>query len=205
MRNRAKASLKKLQAPWKTKDGVKIYHVYDGSRQLSYWDDFAFVLGSQKVVVTWTHPRLALFNAVEELAHDKATEALGVPDFGSLLDKSDPIYKKVGKSRKKAIYYRMAPTTPSFEAWYQKQKEIQKAIYAEDTLSVRPHYRTEQWNTGRNVSICYPVELLNETDIKNFAAKIKAHMKGEINLFAGLEDYQYTTADYRREHPEEFE
>jgi hypothetical protein len=47
----------------------------------------------------------------------------------------------------------------------------------------------------------YPVELRTPEALVAFAKRVQAHMRGDIDLMEGMEDYRYTGADYRRDHP----
>jgi len=175
-------------------DGVCIYHCYDDPKPLS-WDDFAFVLGSQRIIVTWIHPRMAYMDMVEDLAFDICGSAPKWEMFNS----KGVTFRRVGKSRKKVAAYHCSPTPEASKAYYEKVRAENERLLVESSFVAKPSIRIEQWPTGRHVAITYPVELRNETDIITFAAKLKQHLLGRDDMFSHLGDYGYTAADWQAE------
>ena|ERR1700740_715335 len=183
--------------------GVTTYHLYDTPKELSYWDDFAFTLGSQRVLVTWIHPRMAFQNAIEAEAYKAVLEAIGPGPEWDLFGDSKPVTKKVGKSRKKPIGFTCLLPPVDFKAYREKIHAETARLLKESIFLAKSSIEVFQTHRGRNVNITYPVELRNEAEIIAFANQLKSHLKGEINLFAGLEDYSYSASDWQQEHKEQ--
>lgn len=179
--------------------GVSIIHDYSHPKKLSYWDDFSFVLGSQRIIVTWIHPRMAFSDEVERQADVNVLEAIGPGPEWDLFGNDAKIYKRVGKSRKKVQFYQGNPIPIDYKAYRDKVRAERQRLLRESSFVAKPSMRIEQWATGRNVSITYPVELRNETDIIVFAAKLKQHLLGRGDMFAHLGDYTYSAADWQAE------
>ena len=161
-------------------EGVHVPHVYDEPpRTVSYWDDFGFRLGSQWVTVWWRHPRMELVDKVEEIAWellppDPVTEPLNVRGMFT------PNTVKVGKSRKKVQTYTMLPQRQAAKDRFAEFYRIKAELLLTGGYSVTPSIEINQYRWGRGVSLCYPIELLSQTDVVAFSHQVKAHMKGEI-------------------------
>jgi hypothetical protein len=183
------------------REGVYIPHCYDqdAPRELTWWDDFGFMLGSQWVSVAWVHPRMAYTDAVDELAHAEV-EHLYISGKGNdILSNMTPNYEKVGNSRKKIVTYSSA-NSEHRSTWYTAFVEAQKRLMASDNgIIIRPEIKVEQLNWSRFVSVRYPVEIRNETDIIILAGRIKAHLLRTENLMDDVKDYTYSVSNYLAE------
>lgn len=201
----AKAYLKKHRSSdtRMNAQGVRIYHCYENPREISWWDDFGFVLGSQYVTVWWVHPRMKMQDKLSDVGYENTIAELGPLPPSNMFDKSIPITKKVGNGkRKKVVAYQMPETPIASSQWFDRwREESVKAVQTAD-ISIRPSMSVQQYDWCRGVELCFPVELRNEQEITEFALKVRQHMRGEINLFEGLENYEYTTADFAREVPD---
>lgn len=184
-------------------DGVSIIHSYAEPKALSYWDDFSFVLGSQRIIVTWVHPRMAYMSAAEDEADEIVLREHGPAPEWNLFSKNKVVHKRVGKSRKKVQYYEGSAVPLDYKTYYDTVRAETERLKLESTITIKPSIHLMQWATGRNVDITYPVELLNETQVIAFAKLLKSHLQGHCDLFAGLADYSYTAADWQRDHPKE--
>lgn len=179
--------------------GVSIIHDYSHPKKLSYWDDFSFVLGSQHIIVTWIHPRMAFMDAIENEADANVLNAIGPGPEWDLFADNKVIHKRVGKSRKKVQYYEGKSPPVDYKAYRDKVRLETERLLRESSFIAKPSMRIEQWATGRHVAITYPVELRNETDIVVFAAKLKQHLLGRGDMFAHLGEYAYSAADWQAE------
>lgn len=180
-------------------NGVAIYHDYTEPRKLSFWDDFGFILGSQYVLVTWVHPRMAFSDAVEAEAEENVIQAIGPGPIWDFFKNNTPVYKKVGKSRKKINSFSLAMVPADYEEYRLKVNIETDRLLKESSLTAKPSIRIMQWHTCRQVAIVYPAELLNVSDIVVFAAMLKQHLLGRGDMFAHLDGYRYGAADWQTE------
>lgn len=183
------------------REGVYIPHCYDQDppRDLTWWDDFGFMLGSQWVSVAWVHPRMAYKDAVDELAHAEVSHLYMRDKGDDILSNMTPNYEKVGNSRKKIVTY-TSNQSDSRSTWFAAFMEAQKLLMASDNgIIIKPSIRVEQLKWSRYVSVLYPVELRNEADIVAFAGRIKGHLLRTENVMDNVTDYTYSVNDYLAE------
>ena len=70
---------------------------------LTWWSDFSFLLNGCYISVDWIHPRMAFQNAVRRQAFKQAEVLFGAEPYNPIFSAVEPLYKKIGKSRKKII------------------------------------------------------------------------------------------------------
>lgn len=179
-------------------NGVYLPHSYDEVQTaLAYWDDFSFRLNRQWVSVAWVHPRMRLLDHIEDVAGDMA-EKVAPYHHNDFLELLTPNYKTVGKSRKVKVSSTWNPS-PDNDAHFAAYRDFRLAIlrgeHGMDYSVPTAEFTVEQMSYGRFVSITSPVELIDAASILDYAPKVKAHMKGEINLLADYPD-TYTLSDY---------
>ena len=183
-------------------NGVYVPHLYEEPYQkLAYWDDFGFRLNKQWVSVSWTHPRMNLLDRIEDIAHKEAEKISPFQshDFFSDLTHN---YTKVGNSRKKITSSTWNPSDTNKE-YLKNYRDIRlkilKGEIAADVTVPTTRYTVEQMYYGKFVTITTPDELLNQDDIIQYAHKVKAFLKGELDLM-NAQPSQYTLEDYHRDH-----
>lgn len=181
-------------------DGVAVYHCYGGehAKTKSYWDDTGFQLGCQWVGVNFTHPRYMYEESCSGMAYD-ALKAQGKHprDDGKLFENSTPVYKPVGKSRKKIHLYQMGEirNRDFYDAWDNLAAEIKLS----GKHVQRPHFNVTQCAWGRMVDICVPEEVLCEDDLVMLCDIVKACL-ADANYFKfKYGNYEYDCNDYKQE------
>ena len=75
-------------------------HILNPNQVLSWWDDVAFIMGDYRVAVAWVHPRTVYSDQIGTVAQSMIDEVqAGI--------RREPVYKTVGKSRKKAVLFKV--------------------------------------------------------------------------------------------------
>ena len=90
-------------------------------------------------------------------------------------------YKKVGKSRKKAVFFIHKQSDINRE-YFDKLWDNEKLILNNGDVSVGTHVHTSRTRYGVHIEICFPVELKTKDDIITFAKNIK-HLYENNNLY----------------------
>ena len=170
-----KQGWKKHQRDYFNHEGwLYIPHVYDEHyKNLSWWDDFSFKSRGHVVSVCWIHPRMKYQNECENQA-DILTQQQGYKYQNEFKkDLFTPCeYKKVGKSRKKAVYFRLNSNGVN-DAYYDNLKINRENVNKNGDVSVGTHVHTSRTRYGVYIDICFPVELKTKDDIISFAKNIK--------------------------------
>lgn len=178
-------------------NGIIIRHLYDEENpiKLSWWDDVAFVLNDYIVNVAWQHPRNAYKDKVDNLAYD-ACAHLREPRSPDIFDKSNPNYRRVGKSRKKIASYTMnrARDDGYYDALRTEEKRI--ARDSKNGIVITPGMTTEWTNWSRFVSICAPIEVRGVKDLHTLANLTKRLLKRETSLDHEFPGYTYNQKDW---------
>lgn len=208
-RNRVDAK-KYLKKWWRRREltelGNAIYHVYDNpenKKTEGWWDDVAFVMGSQVVSVWWIHPRMAYHDKCSNLAQKATDEVMTYPS-GDLFDGSTKNYRYLGKNkkRKKIVSHTMAPINESYRIYFDKLHEFEAKFQKTGDVVIKPHMKVEQLHWCRGVSICMPVEAIDLISVEAMAELVKKILRGETTLEKEFPDYTYTKDDWNREFPE---
>lgn len=198
------AKTAKKDSRWDSKRGIKVYHLYDGDskKEESWWDDVAFIEGSQQVTVWYIHPRLKYNDMCGALAHDLVKD--DKPERGDeWLNESTPNYRYLGKNkkRKKVVSYTMAPLSDARSAWFEEWNRVEEDILRNGNVVARPSMRVKQYSYCRGVEICIPMEVLNPDHLKELVDIVRRCLK-DPTLFDKLYgDYAYTKDDWNREIP----
>jgi hypothetical protein len=185
-----------------TKRGHYVPHSYTGvEKALSWWDDVFFPLGSQLVVVNWTHPRTRYKDAVEELAYEEANKREPQPDY-NLFGEAEPVYEKVGNgNRKKIIAWRLpsAASNPALK-WANEWRRIEEEMLPKSNIVIRPSFNVKQRPWGRVVDICMPIEVKSQADVEDLATYVRAVLTGVAAFESCYPDgYSYGCNDWVRD------
>lgn len=191
--------------PWRLdKNGLMIPHLYPKPRELSWWDDFGFILNGRRIMVWWQHPRMQYADAIEDAAFAEAGEA--PRSSRNFLDSASCTkhYKRLGRSRKKIVSYQSPPMAPDTEAYYDRLRAIQDRISAEGIdLVVTPSMTIRRLDWCIGVDLCIPAEVLKEEDVRTLASHVdrmltSGHSLSALDhLFPG--DYQYGREEWLAE------
>jgi len=179
-----------------TERGNYLPHSYTGERVLSWWDEVLFPLGSQLVIVNWTHPRMKYRDEVESAAYDEMLRRKPLPDY-NLFEKSTPIYKKVGKGSRKRIIYWKFPAPNDNTEWNKEWRELKNQMLEKSDIVIRPSMTVKQTNRGRVVDICLPIEVVDQKSIEDVASYVKGVLCGVVSFQSCYRDgYSYGCADW---------
>lgn len=208
LKRKAKALHKSNSRNRHCEDGVRIFHSYEHHNdldRLTWWDDCGFILNDYKVSVAWQHPRYLYSSQVEDLAYSIALEKfpdaaseLGEKSSRDFLEDSIPRYIKVGKSRKKIKFYAYNSTEKS-EIEIKRMDEWQRLedkLALESDIKVTPTISSEWASHARFVSICIPIEVRNNEDVKVLASIVKSLLKRETTLDELFPCYVYSKDDW---------
>lgn len=174
--------------------GNALIHCYDNPHDMGWWDDVAFKLGSQVVMVWWIHPRMAFSDQTKDIAYNLLPPA---PEFDAF-KRSTPNYKRVGKNkkRKKIVSYTMAPVHKSWTDWADDWDKATEQVRRTTDLVIRPSIKVEQLSWCRGVSLCIPEEAIDAPSVEKVAEIAKKLLRGETTLEELYPDYTYTRHDY---------
>lgn len=152
-----------------------------------------FILNDYRVALAWIHPRMAYEDMIED-AVTGMTADIPTPD---IMGSSTPIYKAAGKSRKTISSWRCDPVDRS--DWQEKYNQARKqAIHAAD-YKIAPSLTSRWCKYSRIVTLCAPLEVRNESDLRALAALAKRLLKREVTLEDVFPGYHYTRADWERD------
>ena len=181
--------------------GVLAFHRYDecAADDLSWWDDCQIIVNRRRVMIWWTHPRFKYRNAIENSAWEAAGESPPPGDWLATI-RSNPVRKKVGKSRSRIVAYKSSEPDAEHRAYYDKLRAAEDRIADEGLdLVVRPSLarRSLDWCTG--LDLCIPVEVRNIAELQALAAIGRRLLKGETTLGRLYPGYEYGRNAWRAE------
>lgn len=179
------------------KYGIQIYHCYDNPRELSYWDDVAFFTKKQKVVIFWTHPRYEYSEHNNSIAYEIAFPKTEVTK--DIFEPTKTVFKKVGKSRKKAAFYEMGNLRVHDESVYDHWRSEEKRLNETGEYEQKCFFKIVQADYARQVSICIPVEVRNQTELVALVDIVKNLLKNPTSFRDIYGEYRYTKEDFIRE------
>lgn len=177
--------------------GIIVRHDYRyvAPDKLTWWDDVGFILNDYRVSVHLVHPRMRYHDLIEE-------EALRLTDHlypDNLFRKITPIFKKIGRSRKKRVSSRIEST--SRDEWFNALIAEEARLYQEADYRIEPSMKTGWGRYSRWMELCVPIEVRNEGDLRVLALLAKRLLKRETTLKQEFPDYFYTKTDWERERP----
>lgn len=109
-------------------------------------------------------------------------------------------WKKLGRSRKKIVTSRCPPMSVPSEDYYTRVTDIETQLQASGIdLIVQPSMSVKMlyWCTG--ISLCVPIEVRCQDDVRALAAMAKGVLKRETTLAAEFPGYEYKREDWLAE------
>lgn len=172
------------------RDGILFFHQYDRSSQdaLTRSADVEFILGSRRISVTWRHPRQVYRDKIDDVVY-AAVEHLYSEKHSLLNDTSNKIYKKVGKSRKKVLWY-MAGESGNTE-WASAFNKEEERLRREADFTIHPSIQVRVYDWCRMVDIVAPMKVRNINGLKKLAELVRRLLKWETTLDAEFPGYVY--------------
>lgn len=180
---------------WANDGGLRIPHCYSNPRALSWWDDVGFVLNGRRVMVWWVHPRMKYQDRIEEMAFE-AAESFRPENRPGLFDNATKVYQKRGRSRKKVALYRMPETPKSTKQWLAKVREEEARLAQEAEFVIQPSMKIECLDWCIGVSLCAPLEIRTEADVRALAELGRRLAKRETTLEQEFPGYAYRREDW---------
>lgn len=172
--------------------GILVRHDYRDVDQsgLSWWDDVEFILGGRRIAVAWIHPRNAYQDLILAEVH-AATQHLYDRIEGGMFCNETPLYKNVGRSRKKVSGYRTT-SSPGEQEWFDALRTEEARLSREASYSVHPSMRVESLAWCRFVTICAPIEVRNPGELQVLADLVRRLLMGQTTLAREFPGYAYT-------------
>lgn len=161
----------------------------------SWWVDFAFVLGSRRVSVAYQHVRMSYLDAVE----NKVYTEIQAPDTDWPFGKSGtPNYRRVGRSRKKAVSWTMEPCPADHSAYFAERNERVKVVQATGDITVKPEMRIVNTAYSRLVYLSAWDEFWDAGDLCKIRDRIIRVLSGEqfSEVFGAV---YYSAIDWNKE------
>jgi hypothetical protein len=186
--------------PWRlNSNGLLVPHDYSEPRELSWWDDVGFILNGCRVMVWWVHPRMKYADAIDDAAWLEVGKSPSSLDdiFG---DSCEKLYKRQGRSRKKIIAYRSPPMSEETRAYCDQLNAIKARLSAEGIdLVVRPSLSITTLRWCRGISLCFPFEVRNESDLISLAKIVRKILKDGQSLASLTSHLPTANYQYSRE------
>lgn len=175
--------------------GIRSIHIYDGlpPDRLSWWDDVTFILNDYRVALAWTHPRMEFEDAIDT---EVARLTADLPHV-ELMCEGTPVYKTLGKSRKQLTHIVYEP--PAQTDRHDQRQQVRQQVMQSTEIQIVPFLNAHWCKYSRFVNLCAPVEVRNESDLRQLAALTRRLLKREVTLPDVFPDYQYARADWERE------
>lgn len=192
------ASRSKAHRNWNHELGIKVYHCYDEPRQLSYWDDVSFMWGSKYVCVCWTHPRYMYEDHCDSIAYDAAS--VGRVRDGDIFKNATKNYVKRGKSRKAISTYTL--TTDTDDEFYTNWRKMKADLLRTSDYRQGTHFTVTQQDYCLMVSVCCPLEVRNEAELKLLADFSRTVLAQKISFNEVFGNYTYGSNEYCAENPD---
>ena len=171
--------------------GHIIYHCYDNPREKSWWDDVGFVLNGVRHGVYWQHPRDVYRIEIENIARGMNPKTFSDPD--GWLRTVETQYKKLGRSRKKALWHRCAGFTQEERDHYNKIRATEEELSKTGIdFIVVPSINVTRNGWSKSVELVAPIEVRTAEEavaLANFARRL---VKGETTLDKEFPGFQYT-------------
>lgn len=187
----------KQRSTWNHDLQIDVRHIYCDKRELSYWDDVAFVNGKQQVTVFWTHPRYLYRENIDQRVY----EGLEKPVFEPFRT-GEPVHRAIGKTgkRKRTVAWRSTcKPNPESSKFYANWRATTDAECLTSDFLQRCSFKITQLWYGRGVEICCPMEVRNEVELAALANFVRACLADHTLFARTYGDYAYTSADYVRE------
>ena len=199
----------KNDSRWNSDLGIKVYHVYypkghENYREKTYWDDVAFIKGSQQVTVWWTHPRYQYEEHLDSIAYEEAT--VKHPDREKAKDMfadATPVYKYLGKAKKrKRVKWWSLNHLATPEEFYTYWRARKAELCGISDYAQKCKFEVKQYSYCRGVEICIPIECRSEEDLAELTDFVNACLNDPTLFAKTYGDYQYTKDDWLKENPE---
>lgn len=182
-------------------NGIHCHHslIEIGANDLTWWMDFDFILNGCFVSVDWIHPRTEFKDTLQEKAFSQVKHLYKERYHESIMDKGEPIYKKLGKSRKKILAWRTTQRNWNTDGFQLALKLAEDNLQKEADFIIQPSISVEWHKYGKSVSVCAPVEVRSIDDIANLVQIIKRILKHEIKVDEAFNQHRYTRLNWLEE------
>ncbi|HEX7388127.1 MAG TPA: hypothetical protein VF285_12745 [Castellaniella sp.] len=190
------------RAPWHGNGGLYIPHSYEevADNDLSWWDDFQFILSGRRINTWWHHPR----QAYQDELGSRSWDVVDPPDESSWLSvlEGKRHYKKVGCSRKRLVGREMRDKTADEQARSDATEAERQRLYAHGIdYTVIPSMKRERTSWSLFVGLCAPIEIRRPEDIQQAADLVRRLLRFEATLEREFPGYSYGKEDWLSKAP----
>lgn len=171
---------------------------------LTWWSDFSFMLNGCYISVDWIHPRMAFQNAVRRQAFKQTEVLFGAEPYNPIFSAVEPLYKKIGKSRKKIIGWQTLSSENNNSVAFSSALKLEEANARKDTdIIVKPSISVRWWKDGKSISLCAPAEIRSAEDVAALLVVVKRILKHEIGIDEAFNQFRYSRVNWFEEYPAE--
>jgi hypothetical protein len=122
--------------------------------------------------------------------------AADLPD-DDFLREGKPVYRTLGKSRKKIIHtvYEPRPQSERHDQWQRMRQQAMESM----SIEITPSLSVRWCPYSRLVNLCAPLEVRSESDLSRLVGLTRQLLKRELTLTDAFPGYRYTRTDWERE------
>lgn len=165
----------------------------EDARRPSQWEDVTFTINDYRVDLCWISPRRAYRNILEVEALRRVMHLYEDDPFKD----ATPMYKKVGRSRKKRVGWDVESTcSRDFADAYDRELA---AMSDAENFVVTPYLKLSWGRYRRLVELCVPAEIRQEADIDALVALARRLVKRATTLADEFPMYRYEKSDWLRD------
>ncbi|WP_423023785.1 hypothetical protein [Undibacterium sp. Ji42W] len=113
------------------------------------------------------------------------------------IDGATPIYKTVGKSRKKVAFREWQPTVN--DTWRESFEKALAELHQIEDFNIEPYLNVKWTRRSRFVELCVPMEVRSEDDLAILANLAKRLLKREASLNDEFPGYVYRRSDWEQD------
>lgn len=184
---------------------ICIYHSFSeiGPSGLTCWSDFGFIVNSYYINVEWIHPRIAFQSVVRRQANKQVMVLFNDYHFESIMNEVEPVYQKLGNSRKKITSWQSLPSKNNSIDLASALKIAEEKAFKETDIIIKPSVSVKWWKDGKSVSLCAPFEVRSAEDVAALVIILKRILKHEIDIDEAFNKYRYGRLNWLEEFPAE--
>lgn len=182
---------------------LSVYGVSAPDREIDPDTEYvAFQVNDYVVSVDWEHPRVRYQRQARKLAI-AACEHLDRQESGELFIGGEPVYAKLGRSRKKMAMIkggRLNVDHDYHEVVDQKEQEI--LADSDSGIVITTGFDAQWTDAAKYISLCAPLSMRTPADLAKLAELVKRLMRRETTLAEAFPGYRYNAQDWMKDRHE---
>jgi len=179
---------------WRLENGLYFTRDYTDSAELSWSDEFGFILNGRRVIVHWCHPRTKYVEAINEAAW---REVGGIPETPFEWHKMT--WKRTGKSRKKIDSYQVEFDQTELARFAQQHTVEERMKRDGIEYYVYPSFVARSTPRAISIDICMPVEINSRNDAIAVAFLVKDILNKKEEFRSKFLNYRYDIDTWKNE------